>query len=119
MKTKVRLNPSNSTLPVNPGARVSDNRSPALDQSDYYVRTTVESLALKYSGRSKGMAVDLNREQALILERLRRKFGSNFGLNEIICFAYDEISNGVSLNFDKKTDGADASSKKNHVQAKP
>jgi hypothetical protein len=76
-----------SGFPEDP-VKIDRGNQSSSEDSDYYIRTTVQAMMLKYGGRRKGKEITLNDYQYSDFLKLQSIFGKKFTLNEIICAGY-------------------------------
>ncbi len=76
-----------SGFPQDP-VKIDRSNQPSSDDSDYYIRTTVQAMVLKYGGRRKGKEITLGERQHADFLKLQAIFGKKFTLNEIVCAGY-------------------------------
>ncbi|AWL03280.1 hypothetical protein DIR46_01640 [Massilia oculi] len=62
-----------------------------MDEDDYYLNISVQSLVEKYAGRKKGYPINVELRQIEQLKKMQAMFGENFGWNEIICFGFYSV----------------------------
>ncbi|MFZ6774834.1 hypothetical protein ACO0LB_19195 [Undibacterium sp. SXout7W] len=95
-----------SKLPKNPAHERTEEQTGSSKNNDYYINNTVETVFSKFK-KGKGMPVDLDSVQLIKLTELKAIFGDQFGLNEVICFAFHKLQGGDCGAFDEKVKNED------------
>jgi hypothetical protein len=74
-------------LPARPSSLSGRDIENSEKSNDYHLKMQAAATVEKYKGPHKGLEVFLSRNDVVRLDELKRIFGRDFGLNNIICAA--------------------------------
>lgn len=87
---------SNSVkLPQMPVVERKPNTVEKRRNADYYTKTQVAAMRSRFSGKGRELEVTISRQEFEELDSLKALFGSDFGVNQVICLAFNSIEKGM------------------------
>lgn len=80
---------------IDPSLHGASGSQKESNHDDYTIKTQVASMKSKFSGKGQALEVTISKEELAELEMVKEIFGKDFGVNQIICFAFNSIEKGI------------------------